>query len=404
MLVERIESKWIDAFATTFELCDVQPGDVCAVLSESQSRIVNVELSDLALQQLGARVFHISLPTPRQSAPVPIRSTAASDAIGGLEPVVDALGGCTLVADCTVEGLLHARELPAILGRGPRILMVSNEHPEVLERLVPDPSLEPLVKLGTKKLKEAARMRVTSPGGTNLDIDVSAAPAGSSWGYTTQPGTIAHWPGGVCLCFPAAGSVNGTLVLDRGDVNLTFKRYVESPVQLTIVNDFITNVAGDGVDAALMDSYLTAWGDREAYAVSHVGWGMNPAARWDSFALYDKNQVNGTELRAFAGNFLYSTGTNEVAGRHTLGHFDMPMRNCTIELDGDPVVIDGELQGDLHPPDLQLRSGPSEPPPGDPSPTTELMSPPPPTFEDQPPPPSADQPPPPRPPGDGDVS
>ena len=29
------------------------------------------------------------------------------------------------------------------------------------------------------------------------------------------------------LAFPAAGSVNGTLVLDRGDVNLTFKRYLE---------------------------------------------------------------------------------------------------------------------------------------------------------------------------------
>ena len=31
-----------------------------------------------------------------------------------------------------------------------------------------------------------------------------------------------------------------------------------------------------------------------------------------------------TEQRAFAGNFLYSTGANEVAGRHTLGHYDLP--------------------------------------------------------------------------------
>ncbi|MCK7498697.1 MAG: hypothetical protein MZW92_54940 [Comamonadaceae bacterium] len=29
---------------------------------------------------------------------------------------------------------------------------------------------------------------------------------------------------------------------------------------------------------------------------------------------YDKADFNGTELRAFAGNFLYSTGANEVAG------------------------------------------------------------------------------------------
>ena len=347
MLFERVESKWIDAFATTFELCGVQPGDICAVLSESQSRPVNVELSDLALQQLGARVFRITVPTPRQRVAVPIRSTGASDAIGGMEPIISALAGSVLVADCTVEGLLHAKELPAIVEGGTRILMVSNEHPELLERLVPDTALEAKVKMGTKMLKEASLMRVTSPAGTDLNIDISAAPAGSSWGYTSRPGTIAHWPGGLCLCFPPAGAVNGTLVLDQGDVNLTFKRYLESPVYMTVVEDYITGITGDGIDADLMTSYFGAWGDKEAYAVSHVGWGMNPAARWDSLVMYDKSQINGTELRAFAGNFLYSTGANEVAGRHTLGHFDLPMRGCTVELDGQAVVIDGELQGEL---------------------------------------------------------
>ncbi len=347
MLVERVEAKWITAFVEVFQLCGVEPGDVCAVLSETQSRRVNVELTELALQQLGARVFHVTVTTPSQSAPVPVRSTGASDAIGGLQPVIGALAASTLVADCTVEGLLHAPELPAILGDGARVLMVSNEHPELLERLTPDVALEAKVKLGTKRLRQARQMRVTSPAGTDLTIDVEHAPAGSSWGYTARPGTIAHWPGGLCLCFPAADTVNGTLVLDYGDVNLTFKRYMESPVRLRIENDFITDIEGDGLDARLMASYLEAWGDREAYAVSHVGWGMNPAARWDALTMYDKSQVNGTELRAFAGNFLYSTGANEVAGRHTLGHFDLPMRGCTVLLDGEPVVVDGLLQGDL---------------------------------------------------------
>lgn len=347
MLIERIEAKWIDAFVKVFELCGVEAGDVCAVLSESQSRQINVDLSELALQRLGAEVFRISRPTAPQTAPVAIRSTGASDAIGGLEPVIAALSQVTLIADCTVEGLLHAKELPLILGGGARVLMVSNEHPEILERLTPDPALEAKVKAGTKMLRGASQMRVTSAAGTDLTIDVENAPAGSSWGYTARPGTIAHWPGGLCLCFPPAGSVNGTLVLDTGDVNLTFKRYVDSPITCTIENDFITNIGGDGVDAKLMESYFAAWGDREAYAVSHVGWGMNTAARWDSMTMYDKTQTNGTELRAFGGNFLYSTGANEVAGRHTLGHFDLPMAGCTVELDGIAVVIDGQLQGDL---------------------------------------------------------
>ena len=132
-----------------------------------------------------------------------------------------------------------------------------------------------------------------------------------------------------------------------GDVNLTFKRYLESTITLHIENDYVTDIEGDGLDAELMRSYFEAWGDKEAYAVSHVGWGMNPAARWDAMTMYDKRDFNGTELRAFAGNFLYSTGANEVAKRHTLGHFDLPMRNCTVSLDGEAVVTDGLLPGDL---------------------------------------------------------
>jgi 2,5-dihydroxypyridine 5,6-dioxygenase len=74
---------------------------------------------------------------------------------------------------------------------------------------------------------------------------------------------------------------------------------------------------------------------------------MNQRARWDAMIMYDKNDFNGTELRAFAGNFLYSTGANEVAKRHTLGHFDLPLRNCTISLDNVPIVVEGKLQGEL---------------------------------------------------------
>ena len=112
---------------------------------------------------------------------------------------------------------------------------------------------------------------------------------------------------------------------------------------LRIADDHVTAIEGGSVDAELMRGYLAAWGDREAYAVSHVGWGLNRRARWDAMTFYDKADFNGTELRAFAGNFLYSTGANEVAGRHTLGHFDLPLRGCTVRLDGEAVVRDGAL-------------------------------------------------------------
>jgi 2,5-dihydroxypyridine 5,6-dioxygenase len=344
VLAERIEDKWIDSFARVLSLCKTAPGDAVAILSESQSRKVNVALAELAALRLGARAFHVVLPTPAQRAPVPVRSTGASDALQGLRPAIAALASSSLVLDLTVEGMLHAPELTEILKDGSRLLMVSNEHPEVLERLVPEPTDEATVRAGIRLLRAAERMTVTSDAGTDLAVEVAGAPVGGVWGYCEKPRQVAHWPGGLVLAFPKAGTVNGTLVLDRGDVNLTFKRYLESQVRLTIAEDYVTRIEGDGLDAELMRSYIAAWGERDAYATSHVGWGTNPRARWDALALYDKRDVNGTELRAFAGNFLYSTGANETAGRHTLGHFDLPMRNCTIALDGRPVVVKGVLQ------------------------------------------------------------
>jgi 2,5-dihydroxypyridine 5,6-dioxygenase len=186
-------------------------------------------------------------------------------------------------------------------------------------------------------------MTVRSAAGTDLRIKLREAGIGGVWGFTAKPGTLSHWPGGLVLAFPAAGAVNGQLVLAPGDVNLTFKRYIQSPVRLTIADDYIIGIEGDGLDANLMRNYFSAWGEREAYAVSHVGWGLAQQARWEALEFYDRNDTNGTELRAIAGNFLYSTGANELARRYTRGHFDLPMQGCTIELDGRAVVEEGKL-------------------------------------------------------------
>ena len=343
MLNDRIENRWIEAFARTFALCAVEAGDEVAILSETQSRPLLVHLSELALQRLGCVVFHIVLPTPALADPIPVRSTGTTMAIQGIRPVVKALAASRLVVDCTVEGTLHAPERADILAEGARIMMISNEHPEVLERLPPDPKLKPKVDRGVRMLAAAKTMSVTSAAGTALEIDVSDAPVRGSAGFVKEPGRIGYWPAGLCLCFPRPGTVNGRLVLAPGDVNLTFKTYLQAPIALTIVNDYVADIDGDGVDAEQLRSYLAAWDERDAYAVSHVGWGMNPAARWDALTMYDRRDVNGTELRAFAGNFLFSTGANEHAGRFTRGHFDFPMRNCTVSLDGTKVVDRGRV-------------------------------------------------------------
>lgn len=315
-----------------------------AILAESGSRALNLDLAELACLRVGARPVRCVLPMPPAHA-LPIRSTGASRALRGHPGAMALLAACPLVLDLTVEGLLHAPELPAILRAGSRVMMVSDEHPEALARLVPRAGDDAPVKAAVRRLRSAREMRVTSAAGTDLTVAMEGASTAGVWGWTDRPGTVAHWPGEVVVSFPRAGSVNGTLVLDAGDINLTFKRYLEAPVRLTLVDDHVTAIEGAGTDAELMRRYLSAFadieGNRSSYAVSHVGWGLNPRARWEALAMYGRRDTNGTEQRCAAGNFLFSTGANEFAGRFTEGHFDIPVRGCTIALDGGVVVRDG---------------------------------------------------------------
>ncbi len=348
MLQERIEGKWLAAFRRVFALNGIGKSTQVAILSETQSRPVLVHLCELAAYDLGADFCMICMPTPPQTAPVPVKSTGTSWAIQQNRAVIEALKRVDVVIDCTVEGLIHAPEWPEIEEAGrARLLVITNEHPEILERCEPRAELGPKVQLGVQMLREASEMRVTSAAGTDLTVDLRGAPCGGTAGFGTTPGSVAHWPGGLCLAFPGQNAVNGRIVMDVGDMNLTFKTALTSKIAFTVIEDFVTEIEGDGIDALHLREYMRAWDDRNAFGLSHVGWGMNPKAQWVSAAMYDKRDMQAVEFRALAGSFLWSTGANQYAGRFTQGHFDLPMRNCTIALDGRVVVKEGVLQGEL---------------------------------------------------------
>lgn len=343
------EWRWVERFRQQLELCELTPGELCVVLSESASRADNVACATLAAQSMDVETFQVVMPTPANPGPVPLRSTGTSLALRHNAAAIAALQRADFVIDCTVEGLLHARELRAILEAGTRVLMIANEHPESFERLPHDAGMAARVQLGYEMLCDAGTMRVTSEAGTDLTVRLDGSFRAGSTGVTSGPGSIAHWPGGLVLAFPARHSVSGKVVMAEGDLNCTFRDFVRSRVELTVKDDYVVDIRGDGLDARQLASYMAAFNDRDAYASSHLGWGMNPAARWDYFNLFDKSQHNAVEARGFEGNFMYSTGANETADRFTRCHFDLPMLDCTVSLDGVAVVESGVLQGALAP-------------------------------------------------------
>jgi len=338
-----LNSDWISAFAAVFDKCAIRRDEQLILLTETASNTLNTEIAALALGQLGCHPVQLKLPSPREPAGPVVRSSGASAALEGQPLAVKMLQEADIVIDMTAEGLMHAPQTPSILQSGTRIMNISQEHPDCLTRLIPQAEMKDRVREAVARARSAKQMRVISAHGTELTIEMAGAATVGIWGWTDRPGTLAHWPGGLVVSFPQAGAVNGRLVMAPGDANLSFKRYIEQPVTLTISEDYITQITGDGSDAQLMKDYLADFNSAEAYATSHVGWGLNEAARPEALCIYDKSDTNGTELRAAAGNFLYSTGANEFAGRFSRGHFDLPMFGCDILLDDKFVVQAGKL-------------------------------------------------------------
>jgi 2,5-dihydroxypyridine 5,6-dioxygenase len=244
---------------------------------------------------------------------------------------------------------LFSKWLKEVMDAGVRVLMIIDA-PDDLEMLMSPKGLKEAMLYAHRKYEKTREVRVISDAGTDLTYRCGEYPVMTQWGYADEPGRFDHWGGGHIHTFPNEGSANGTVVFQPGDiVILPYCRYVQDEVRLEIRDGFITKIDG-GLDAKLMRDWLTdnATGpeDRDPFAVSHLGWGMNPQARWYGLGLYGENpERHRAAARTFPGNFLFSTGPNSQGGgkRTTRGHYDVPMRDCTILLDNEVVVDKGRL-------------------------------------------------------------
>jgi 2,5-dihydroxypyridine 5,6-dioxygenase len=343
MFADRIEGKWILMFRDFLVASGVTQDSLVGIICETQSRELNVHLAELALGIIGARSFKLVSTTPRVTTVVPTRSTGTSASMSGLGPIIRGLSPCDLILDLTIEGMLHSPELHEILATGSKALYVLNEHPEALERLDLGTDGISTTLRNAEIIEKGNMMRVTSAAGTDLTVEMKGGHPVAITGIVDKPGSLGHWPGGLVAITPPAGCANGKIVVNVGDMNCTFKRYLERPMTLHIENDVIVQVDGDGVDAELFRSYSAAWNEVNAMTTAHFGWGTNRHARWESMAMYDKSDTNGIEARTFAGNFLVGIGASHVAHRETQNHFDLPLRNTTVHVDGKLIVDQGNL-------------------------------------------------------------
>ncbi|ANN69135.1 2,5-dihydroxypyridine 5,6-dioxygenase [Bordetella bronchialis] len=333
----------VRAWKQVLELSGLRAGQSVTILTSAATHPQTLSTALIATQSMGAVVNRLDLP------PVNGEKALSRDALAylgttpltGNKAAIAALKASDYVLDLMT--LLFSPEQHEILSGGTRILLAV-EPPEVLARMVPTARDKARVTAAAKRIQAAREMRVTSPAGTDLRCPLGEFPAISEYGYVDEPGRWDHWPSGFVLTWPNEGGATGTIVIDRGDILLPQKCYVNAPIALTVEGGYATAIEG-GVDAELLREYMRAFDDPEAYAISHIGWGLQPRAHWTTLSLYDREATIGMDARAYEGNFLFSLGPNNEAGgsRATACHIDIPLRGCTVSLDGQDVVRDGKV-------------------------------------------------------------
>jgi 2,5-dihydroxypyridine 5,6-dioxygenase len=342
MAVKEAVSTVEDVFRRELELCGVREGETVAILSHGLERFEYADLFLGAAAQLGAPASHVRLMTPPPGpVDVPVGRVDEVSILRHNPAAVDMLKRADLVVDLVF--LLYAAELYEILGAQTRVLSVLDPLPNLL-RLFPTAELRERVEVGEELIKRSSSLRVTSDAGTDVTYRLGVYPVVTQYGYTDQPGRWDLWPGGFLFTGGADDGVDGKVVIAPGDaIVLPFLAYVREPIEFTIEAGRIVDVRG-GLEAGLLSEYMAAHDDPDAYAISHIGWGLNERAKWSALAMDVPGNI-GMDNRTFYGNVMFSTGPNiELGGsNHTPCHIDLPMRNSSLFLDGEPIVVDGDI-------------------------------------------------------------
>lgn len=333
----------VEMWKDVLGLCAVKAGESVVVLTSDSSHPLNIDAAMRSALALGATTLMATLP------PLVIRKPVAGDRTTflGVTPLSGHRMGVELLksADMVIDlmGLLHSPEQREILDSGTRILMVV-EPPEVLAQMMPEADDKRRVMAADSRLRRARAMRVTSDAGTDLTLALGQFEPLPEYGFTDEPGHWDHWPSGFISTWPNEGSANGRVVIDVGDMMFPFKMYVSSPITLTIEGGRIHAIEG-GFEATYLRRHIESYGDPDAFAVAHVGWGLQSKAKWTALGMRDKAQSLGMDARAYYGNFLFSTGPNAEAGgaNNSRCHVDIPMAGCSVSLDAEPMTVAGDV-------------------------------------------------------------
>ena len=179
-------------------------------------------------------------------------------------------------------------------------------------------------------LSAAARCRITSAAGTDVNLSVRRRSATADDGNLQAPGAFGNLPAGEAYIAPLETIGDGSIVFDGALADYGLLR---GPVHVRLEAGRAADAHGEAADWLL--STLDA-GGQHGRAIAEIGIGTNPSAELCGLVAIDE-KVLGTAHLAFGTSASFG-GVNQADV-----HIDGMLRAPTIELDGEVLLDRGRL-------------------------------------------------------------
>jgi aminopeptidase len=264
-----------------------------------------------------------------------VLATMAERATHGTEPpqpVAAAMAAADVVLAPTVQSISHTAARSRASEAGTRIATLPGVTEEMLARVM-SADMAGLRRKGhavAALLDRGSEARITCSNGSDLRLGLQGRTAIPDAGELTASGAFGNLPCGEGFIAPVEGTAEGTLVVDGSIASIGL---VGEPVRLTVAAGHLAEATGEAGEKLM--EHLDVHGP-DGTNVAELGIGTNDKAILTGEVLEDE-KILGTAHVAFGASAAIG-GTVQVPV-----HLDCVITRPTVEVDGEPIVRDGEL-------------------------------------------------------------
>jgi 2,5-dihydroxypyridine 5,6-dioxygenase len=321
----------IPLFKHQLSYSNLKPGELCIVVTDTAFNPLYGAACVGAALDMGAEAYLITLP---HSYPLPSKSLAP------------AWQEADLLVYSTTHLLHYSDAVARGFERGLRALMaVQPLH--VMQRLKADPDVIRRARALAKLIDVADEIRVTSPAGTDLTMRKGNRRGFANCGVADIPGKIDFWGGAIAETAQLEGTLEGTLVMNTGDIVFHLGRFIDDPVTITFEEGRAVKIEGK-LDAFLLRKLLDSYNDPNALLSGHTSIGTDRRAQWYGQAVqFPEGGAGGSDTQGHYGNVQIEIGDNcdlNFGGANkTKAHLGLCMLDHSVYLDGKAVLERGEF-------------------------------------------------------------